>query len=326
MGGFLLVKGVKNMTRKREILGKTEGTSHGRVEIAPKRAIAPIHIVNDFNDHRSHVECEQEIRAIFGQNGVLYEAPHVISDVEPFNITDGAFKFYQLVSNLRRHNSPGIFIGVVDPGVGSERKGIAVTTKEGYTFVGPDNGLFSPALKDLTIAHAYQIKPEAFKQSSVTFHGRDQFTPIAAEIACGKHPEDLPQLQEIDATTLINKDFVEGQVIETDGYPNVKIWQDQKGLPKNEHGERARYLVVSSPKLIRRRGLVWSHSVQIPVADCFEDVSVGEWLVYEGSSGRRPEDNTGVLEIAIRDRSGKQGAGNRLKAQTGDVLKLSWIF
>lgn len=160
------------------------------IENPLQRAVAPIHIVSDFNDHRSHVECEQEVRAVFNVNGVLYEPPHVISDVEQFNITDGAFKIFQLVNNLRRHRDPGILVGVVDPGVGSGRRGTVVTTEEGYAFVGPDNGLFYPSLRTLTVKEAYQINPEAFRASSVTFHGRDQFTPIAAEIACGNNPQN----------------------------------------------------------------------------------------------------------------------------------------
>lgn len=288
-----------------------------------KRAFAPIHIVSDFNDYRSHVECEQRIRSIFKRDGILYEPPHIVSDTEQFNVTDGAFKIFQLVNNLRREGDPGIFVGVVDPGVGSERRGIAVTTEEGYSFVGPDNGLFWPALRDLTISSAYQIKPEAFKESSATFHGRDQFTPIAAEIAVGKDPRELDQLQQIDPETLIKKPFLDGQVVERDGYPNVKIWQGGNAVPRNENGERANYLTITTNRLIRR-GLLWSHSITMPVVDYFEGVPVGAWGVLEGSSGGTQNHNCGIAEVFIRDRSGKHGAGNRLRVTAGDVVKLTW--
>lgn len=294
------------------------------VENELRRAVARIHIVNDFNDHRSPAECLQELGFIFDANGVQYESPCVISDVEQFNITDGAFKIFQLVSNLRRKKSPGIFVGVVDPGVGSDRRGIVVTTEEGYTFVGPDNGLFYPSLKTLTIKEAYQIKPDAFKASSVTFHGRDQFTPLAAEIACGKQPSALEQLEKTDQETLVKKEFIHGQVVEKDGYPNIKVWQDEQGIPTNERGERAKYLLVNTPRWVRQRGLIWTRSLRIPAVDCFEDVAIGEWLVCEGSSGRPPEDGKGLIDIAIRNGSGKNGAGNRLGVKIGDVLDLSW--
>ncbi|HLD25217.1 MAG TPA: SAM-dependent chlorinase/fluorinase [Patescibacteria group bacterium] len=294
--------------------------------IHERQAIAPIHLVNDFNDDRSTVECEQEIRRVFRANHLLYEAPHSISNVLPFNVTDGAFKIFQLVNNLRRHRSPGIFIGVVDPGVGSSRRGVVVTTEENYTFVGPDNGLFTPALERLTITGAFQIHPDGFRESSATFHGRDQFSPIAAEIASGNRPERLKQLERIAAQTLIRKEFAEGQIVEMDGYPNVKIWQKTMGIPRNARGERAKSLTVTQPQPYRHRNLLWTRRLTIPVANCFEDVPDGSWLVYEGSSGREPGSINGLIEIAVRNRSGKYGAGNRLRARTGDVLGLSWQY
>lgn len=286
------------------------------------RAVAPIHIISDFNNDLSPVECEQKMRSIFGREGVLYEAPHKINDIQPFNITDGAFQIYQLVNNQRCNRIPGIFVGVVDPGVGSKRRGIVVTTYEGYTFVGPDNGLFSPTLSTLTVNTAYEISEQAFARSSVTFHGRDQFSPIAAEIATGRDPSSLSQLKQIDQSELVSKEFVAGQVVENDGYGNLKLWH--KGIPTIE-GRRAKKLTVSAPVLFRDR-LLWFHSLRIPVVDKFEDVAVGQWLVYEGSSCKTSGDERGLIELAIRDRAGKNGAGERLGVNTGYVLKLSWRF
>lgn len=287
-----------------------------------RRAVAPIHIISDFNNDLSPVECEQKMRAIFERERVLYEAPHKINDIQPFNITDGAFQIYQLVNNQRCDGVPGIFVGVVDPGVGSKRRGIVVTTHEGYTFVGPDNGLFSPTLAILRVKAAYKINEQAFASSSVTFHGRDQFTPIAAGIATGKNPSSLPQLEYIDKVELVKKEFVDGQVVENDGYRNLKLWH--KGIPTIE-GRRAKKLTVLVPVLFRNR-LLWSHFLSVPVVDKFEDVGIGQWLVYEGSSCKTPEDERGLIELAIRDRAGKDGAGGRLGANTGDILKLSWEF
>jgi S-adenosyl-L-methionine hydrolase (adenosine-forming) len=79
-----------------------------------------------------------------------------------------------------------IHVAVVDPGVGSERRAILIHS-EGHYFVGPDNGVFSFALKDkepLLIVHlsndAYHRRPQ-----SQTFHGRDIFAPVAAHLARG---------------------------------------------------------------------------------------------------------------------------------------------
>lgn len=290
-----------------------------------RRAVAPIHIVSDFNNGLSPGECEQKIWGIYYRAGVLYEAPIRVSDIQPINITDGAFQIYELVHNQRREGLPGIFVGVVDPGVGSERRGIVVTTNESYTFVGPDNGLFYPSLATLTVKAAYKIGDEAFADSSVTFHGRDQFTPIAADIATGKDPSILPQLERIDPRTLVRKEFIEGQVVHRDGYWNLKLWQ--KGVPIEE-GQRAKKLIIPAPVLFRDRAL-WFHSLSIPVVEGIGDVPVGHWLALEGSScGNAPweEDKRGLVDLFIRDRTEKNGAGAKLGANTGDVLKLSWEF
>lgn len=295
------------------------------IEKGLRRAVAKIHIVNDFNDDRSPEQCNQVIDYIFEANGILYERPHIISDVEQFNITHGAFEIYDLVNNWRRlGRRPGIFVGVVDPTVGSNRRGIVVTTEEECTFIGPDNGLFSPVLKTLMIKHAYNIIPGAFKDSSVTFHGRDQFTPLAAEIASGGQVSALAHLEEIDPKTLIQRDFVDNQVVEVDGY-NVKIWRNKERIPRNNEGERARYATVNTPRWIRP-GLLWSRRIKIPVGDRFTDVADGEWLILPGSSGIIGNEDSGPIEIAIRERFGKQGPAERLKIRVGDILNLSWEF
>lgn len=286
-----------------------------------RRAVAPIHIVTDFNNHLSPVECEQKIRAKYAQEGVLYEPPHTVNDITPFNITDGAFKIYQLVNNQLNEGRAGIFVGVVDPGVGSVRRGIVVTTEEGYTFVGPDNGIFSPTLASLKIAEAYKIDEKAFASSSVTFHGRDQFTPIAAEIAVGKNPNQLPQLVRIKPEELVKRGFADGQVVEADGYGNLKLWH--RGIEIRE-GKTAKGLIVQKPVLFRGRQ-VWLQSINVPVAKTFEEVRVGQWLVYEGSSCITAE-SKGLIELAIREGAGKNSAQARLGAGIGDVLRLTWRF
>jgi S-adenosylmethionine hydrolase len=75
-----------------------------------------------------------------------------------------------------------IHLAVVDPGVGSERLGLALASS-GHHFVGPDNGLFTPFL-DAPGAAAYAL-PEPGPENSATFHGRDVFAPAAARLAAG---------------------------------------------------------------------------------------------------------------------------------------------
>src|ERR1044071_10245 len=85
-----------------------------------------------------------------------------------------------------------IHVAVVDPGVGSDRKAIAIQT-ENFFLVGPDNGLFSLALDRHPHLQAIHLTNSQFhlKSVSATFHGRDIFAPVAAQIARGAPLLDL---------------------------------------------------------------------------------------------------------------------------------------
>lgn len=105
-----------------------------------------------------------------------------------------------------------VFLGVVDPGVGSDRTPVVVRAAEQW-FVGPDNGLFDGVMRRAGAAEAWRItlRPERF---SASFHGRDLFAPAAAIIASGgpvpgeplppetirrgAWPDDLPEIIYID--------------------------------------------------------------------------------------------------------------------------------
>ncbi len=83
---------------------------------------------------------------------------------------------------------PGIHLAVVDPGVGTARRAVAVAAPEDRFLVGPDNGLLSPALERLggaTAAVDLERSPFRLEPVSATFHGRDLFAPVAAHLALG---------------------------------------------------------------------------------------------------------------------------------------------
>jgi S-adenosyl-L-methionine hydrolase (adenosine-forming) len=95
------------------------------------------------------------------------------------SIKEGA---WVLLKNYGLFPKGSIFLCVVDPGVGSERKPLVVQS-ENYYFVGPDNGLMYPALADDRIMRVSEIIIE--KNISETFHGRDVFAPAAARLEMG---------------------------------------------------------------------------------------------------------------------------------------------
>lgn len=86
-----------------------------------------------------------------------------------------------------------VHLAVVDPGVGSKRRAIALQTSRAF-FVGPDNGLFSGILEQTEVLNAVSLTNEKYWRTahpSVTFHGRDIFAPVAAHLAKGVPIEEL---------------------------------------------------------------------------------------------------------------------------------------
>jgi S-adenosyl-L-methionine hydrolase (adenosine-forming) len=85
-----------------------------------------------------------------------------------------------------------VHLAVVDPGVGSPRRGIAIRTGA-YHFVGPDNGIFSYAVEREGPGEAYVIENQRWlaRRRGTTFHGRDVFAPVAARLATGSPIEEV---------------------------------------------------------------------------------------------------------------------------------------
>jgi S-adenosylmethionine hydrolase len=99
-----------------------------------------------------------------------------------------------LAQNSEFFPDQAVFLAVIDPGVGSARRGIAVQTGSGAMLVGPDNGLLSLAWEALGGAQtAVHLTAEAYRlpRVSETFHGRDVFAPAAAHLSLGVAVEDL---------------------------------------------------------------------------------------------------------------------------------------
>jgi len=179
---------------------------------------------------------------------------------------------------------PGVHLAVVDPGVGSARRAVAVAAAEGRILVGPDNGLLSRALDRLgggLDAVELSRSPFRLEPVSATFHGRDLFAPVAAHLSLGARLEEAGEA--IDPSSLTTLDLptprisdgeVVAHAIHQDGYGNVMLDLDASMLADGpiRPGDA---LELRAPD--GRFEAVWART--------FADVGPSDVLLFEDSSG-----------------------------------------
>jgi S-adenosylmethionine hydrolase len=178
---------------------------------------------------------------------------------------------------------PAVHLAVVDPGVGTDRRGVCLLAGES-ALVGPDNGLLMPAAEALGgVTAAYQLADESYWLApvSATFHGRDIFAPVAAHLCGGLDPArlgprlpagSLVQLPAPAVTVGVRK--VSADVRSVDGFGNVQLAATAADLAASGIGVGDRAFVHIGPAA--RPALV---------ARTFGDVGPGELVVYLDSAG-----------------------------------------
>lgn len=215
----------------------------------------------------------------------------ITHDVSPGSIAEGAFVLDRCFHDF----PPGtVFVGVVDPGVGTNRNPIAIETNE-YFFVGPDNGILYPALANQEVVNQVRIETPGWmgKKSSRTFHGRDIFAPAGARIAAGHSILDAGP----SAGDVVRFEFPQPEMIAGNRRGGI-LYFDRFGngftnlLPKH----------VESSKL---KGLAVKDTL-FPLARTFGEVDPLTPVSYWGSSG--------FLELAIREGNAMKELGLRLDA------------
>ncbi len=117
--------------------------------------------------------------------GLFVNFIDITHDVSPHDVKQAALLLY---FSYKYFPHGTIFLCIVDPGVGTERKAIIIKTSN-YTFVGPDNGVFSLIYEEFSNFKAFEILPEKTFQPpfSTTFHGRDLFAPAIAFLLLEKN-------------------------------------------------------------------------------------------------------------------------------------------
>jgi len=129
--------------------------------------------------------------------------------VRPGHVLQGAL----VLANTLPYMPAGVHLAVVDPGVGSSRRALALRDREGRLYVGPDNGLLLPAAErfgGVAAAHELANAEYSLQPVSRTFHGRDLFAPAAAHLAAGVALEALGP--PVDPDALVGLELPEPEV------------------------------------------------------------------------------------------------------------------
>ncbi|MFQ5901300.1 MAG: S-adenosyl-l-methionine hydroxide adenosyltransferase family protein [Thermodesulfobacteriota bacterium] len=145
-------------------------------------------------------------------------------DISPHDILEGAFVLYQSYSFF----PPGtVHVAVVDPGVGGKRMPVLIKT-ERYIFIGPDNGIFSMALRNEAPKRHFSLTKGEYliKEISSTFHGRDIFAPVAAQLSLGEEPsclgEEIKDIRKVEwADPVLKGNRLEGIILHIDRFGNL---------------------------------------------------------------------------------------------------------
>lgn len=220
-------------------------------------------------------------------HSIIYDAKIVdlCHDIRPQSVVEAS---WILKSNYKYFPEGSVFCCIVDPGVGTDRRALAVQTNQ-YHFVAPDNGLLWETLKEQRIIDMRQIPVP--KDASRTFHGRDVFAKAAADIDSGRFETVGDKTQEMEKLEL-HKQGREGIVVRIDRFGNVitNLTKQDKDKYCVEIGER-KYAMDFYPN--------------------YSTAKDNELFLIEGSSN--------TLEISLKSAN----ANDELQVRTGRKIRIS---
>ena len=230
--------------------------------------------------------------AVSAMKGVAYGVSPSLNmfdlthEIPAYNIWEAAYRLHQTASYWPKGT---VFVSVIDPGVGSERKSVVLKTLSGHYFVTPDNGTLTLVAEYLGIAELREIDEKVNRlknsDSSYTFHGRDVYAYTGARLASGvisfeKVGPVLPkQVVKIPyQKPVFENGVIKGNIPVLDiQYGNVWSNIDGKTFKKlnAKRGDKLHVSVYNEAKLVFEGDVVLSNT--------FSDVKVGENLGYMNS-------------------------------------------
>ncbi|SDS23100.1 SAM hydrolase/SAM-dependent halogenase family protein [Actinopolymorpha singaporensis] len=239
-------------------------------------------------------------------------------DVPPQDVRHGA----TVLARVARHLPPAVYVAVVDPGVGTARRGLALRAGSSV-LVGPDNGLLPPAADVLGgVSDAYALTNGELWLPEVdrTFHGRDVFMPVGAFLAGGGSLGDVGEQVAVDSLVRLpapartrTAASLTCEVTYVDHYGNVQLAGDAADLAVLGEWAAQGWVDVATagPEEAREPGAPGEGEGvrdRARVGRAFGDVPAGELLTYLDSDRR--------LALAVNEGS----AAARLRVRGGSLV------
>lgn len=243
-------------------------------------------LLTDFGIKSGYVPQMKGVITSITSNAQIIDLTH---EIHPQDIQEASFVLQSVVSYFPVGS---VHVAVVDPGVGTERRGIVVITRS-QILIGPDNGLLMPAAHLLGDFVVYEIANKEYMLDSIsnTFHGRDIFAPVAAHIINGIPFEKIgPQISDfIDFQlwkSMVTKPMVNGVVLHTDPFGNIITNIDGDSFANMvRYGDEVT-LIANGEKQ------------RLPFVKSYASVKKGEFLMTVGSSN--------FIEISINEGNAAQ--------------------
>jgi hypothetical protein len=233
---------------------------------------------------------------------------NITHGIGPMAITEGALMLARAIPFMPF----GVHLAVVDPGVGGTRRAVAIRSREGRLYVGPDNGLLTLAAPRGEIDAARELTNPRYHLDPVskTFHARDVFAPVAAHLAAGVELEDVGD--EIAPETLVYLDLPEPSVSSGGIRATVLVVDRFGNLQLNVSREHMEEFGVEPGDRVELRFEL--NPYYAIVAETYSDASRGELMVYE--------DSYGAFAIAISGGNAAELTG----AVPGDAVRIGRAY
>ncbi len=261
-----------------------------------------ITFTSDFGLQGEWVAAVKGVMLAINSHAEIYDISHQIPS---FNIRKGS----TILQSAIPYFPMGTHLAVVDPGVGGNRRIVALRTERGDILVGPDNGLLIDTTKRLGgIEQAIEIRNEKFflKPVCPTFQARDIMAPVTAHLSKGEGmivfgkeitKSSLVQLEKPKIKIL--KDRIEAEVVDIDSFGTVRFFIKKEDLKKSGLSEKKKLSLIINKK-----------EIKLPITNTFEDVKPGKPLLLFDSSD--------FLSISIN----QGNAAIKYNINTGEIIHI----